>query len=131
MQRTPVNPWPWSQKLGFNQAEVIEGAERQLFCSGQTSVDGDGNPVHPGDMAAQMNQALDNLEAVLKAAGMDLSNLVRLTVFTTNVEETMKNYGVLGARLGQANVMPATSLLGVSALAMPPLMFEIEATAMG
>ena len=39
MQRTPINPWDWSLKLGYNQAEIIEGTSRQLICAGQTAVD--------------------------------------------------------------------------------------------
>jgi hypothetical protein len=60
----PINPWPWSLKLGSDQAQVVEGHQRQLVCSGQDAVDADGNPQHPGDMAAQLELALDNLEAV-------------------------------------------------------------------
>lgn len=66
MERTAVNPWDWSIKLGYNQAEVIDGATRQVICAGQTAVDEDGAPQHPGDMRAQISLALDNLEAVLK-----------------------------------------------------------------
>ena len=51
MERTAVNPWKWSLDFGFNQAEIIEGPRRQLICSGQTSVDADGQPQHPGDDA--------------------------------------------------------------------------------
>jgi hypothetical protein len=54
MEREAVNPWDWSLKIGFNQAEIIEGQRRQLICSGQTSMDADGNPRHPGDMRAQV-----------------------------------------------------------------------------
>ena len=50
MKRTAVNPWSWSLNVGYNQAEIIEGAKRQLICAGQTSVDAEGNPQHPGDM---------------------------------------------------------------------------------
>ena len=42
MERTAVNPWGWSIKLGYNQAEVIDGATRQVICAGQTAVDGEG-----------------------------------------------------------------------------------------
>ncbi|MEM7321334.1 MAG: Rid family hydrolase, partial [Pseudomonadota bacterium] len=72
MKRTPINPWDWSLALGYNQAEVISGTSRQLICAGQTAVDGNGNPQHPGDMRAQIELALDNLETVLTRAGMDL-----------------------------------------------------------
>ena len=67
MQRAPVNPWPWSLGFAFNQAELIEGHRRVLVCSGQTATDGDGQPQHPGDMAAQLTLALDNLEATAMA----------------------------------------------------------------
>ncbi|MEO0904956.1 MAG: RidA family protein, partial [Pseudomonadota bacterium] len=63
MERTAVNPWDWSLKLGYNQGEVISGVTRQLTCAGQTAVDGEGNPQHPGDMRGQIALALDNLEA--------------------------------------------------------------------
>ena len=39
MNRTAVNPWDWSLSFGYNQAEVIEGAKRQVICAGQTAVD--------------------------------------------------------------------------------------------
>lgn len=129
MNRTPVNPWPWSLKLGYNQAELVESPTRHLICAGQTAVDADGNPQYPGDMRGQITLALDNLEAVLTAAGMTLANITRLTIFATDVDEALKNFDVLGRRMGPAGAAPPMTLLGVTRLAMPPLMIEIEATA--
>ena len=129
MKRTPINPWLWSLKLGYNQAEVIEGASKQLVVAGQTSIDADGEPQHPGDMRAQMVLSLDNLEAVLKAADMGLDNIIRLGIYATDVDEALTNFDLLGARFAPLNVAPPMTLLGVTRLAIPPLMFEIEATA--
>jgi enamine deaminase RidA (YjgF/YER057c/UK114 family) len=129
MKKTPVNPWAWSLRLGYNQAEIIEGAKRQLICSGQTAVDGDGNPQHSGDMRNQMELSLKNLEAVLDAGNMGFVNLTRLTIYTTDVDESLKHFDLLGAKLGAAGVAPPMSLVGVTRLALPTLMFEIEATA--
>lgn len=129
MERTAVNPWDWSIKLGYNQAEAIEGATRQLICAGQTSVDANGNPQHAGDMRAQIDLALDNLEAVLKVADMDLGNVVRLGIYATDVEEALKNFDLMGMRFGPHQVAPPMTLLGVTRLAIPGLLFEIEATA--
>ena len=70
MNRTPVNPWSWSLRFGYNQAEILEGTKRQLVCAGQTAVDAEGNPQHLGHMRNQITLALDNLEAVLGAAAM-------------------------------------------------------------
>jgi enamine deaminase RidA (YjgF/YER057c/UK114 family) len=130
MERKAVNPWDWSIKLGYNQAEIIVGATRQLICAGQTSVDGDGNPIYLGEMPGQIGAALDNLEAVLKAAGMDLSNVAKLGVYTTDVDEALKNFDLLGMRFGPHQVAPPMTLLGVARLAIPGLLFEIEATAL-
>ena len=129
MQRTAVNPWDWSLNLGYNQAEVIEGASRQVICAGQTAVDGEGNPQHPGDMRAQIGLALDNLEAVLAGAGMNLGNVIRLGVYATDVDEALKNFDLLGMRFGPHQVAPPMTLLGVTRLAIPSLLFEIEASA--
>lgn len=116
-------------QFGFNQAELIEGHRRVLVCSGQTAVDANGAPQHAGDMNAQLTLALDNLESVLKAAGMTLSNVVRLNFYTTDVDAFLQNVALLGERLGAANVMPPGTLLGVNRLAFPELMVELEATA--
>lgn len=129
MQRTAVNPWDWSIKLGYNQAEVIEGATRQLICAGQTSVDGNGTPQHQGDMRAQISLALDNLEAVLKEAGMTLANVTKLGVYATDVDEALKNFDLMGMRFAPHQVAPPMTLLSVTRLAIPGLLFEIEATA--
>jgi enamine deaminase RidA (YjgF/YER057c/UK114 family) len=129
MDRTAVNPWKWSLDFGFNQAEIIEGPRRQLICSGQTSVDGDGHPQHPGDMRAQVGLAMDNLEAVLAGAEMTLADVVRLNIYTTDVDALFGCYEVIAQRFGAAGVRPASTLLGVTRLAFPELMVELEATA--
>ena len=129
MQRTPVNPWDWSLKLGYNQAEIIDGPSRQLICAGQTAVDGEGNPQHLGDMRGQIGLALNNLEAVLAGAEMNLSNIIRLGVYATDVDEALKNFDLLGRRFGPIQCAPPMTLLGVTRLAIPGLLFEIEATA--
>ena len=129
MQRTAVNPWQWSVEMGFNQGEVVEGGSRVLYCAGQTSVDADGAVQHEGDMGAQVGLALDNVEAVLAAAGMSLANLVRLNIYTTDVDAFFEHYGSAAARLHGAGVAPPGTLLGVSRLAFPGLMVELEATA--
>lgn len=129
MQRTAINPWDWSLPLGYNQAEIITGATRQLVCAGQTAVDADGRPQFPGDMRGQIGLALDNLQAVLSAAGMGLGHVVRLGICTTDVDEALRHFDLLGRRLGAAGCAPPMTLLGVSRLAVPGLMFEIEATA--
>ncbi len=129
MKRSPINPWPWSLKVGYNQAEILEGASRQLNCAGQTAVNAEGQAQHPKDMRKQITLALDNLESVLSAADMNLANVTQVRIYTTDVDEAMKHFDVLGARFGPLGATPPMTLLGITRLAIADLMFEIEATA--
>ncbi len=129
MERTPINPWSWSLNLGFSQGQLIEGHQRQLVCSGQDSVDADGNSQHPDDMAAQLELALDNLEAVLAGADMTLANVVRLNVYATDVDELFKHWATIPDRVGTTDGSFVTSVLGVERLATPQLLVLLDATA--
>ena len=126
MNRTSVNPSQWSVKLGFDQGQLIEGHRRLLVCSGQDAVDADGTPQHPGDMAAQLELALDNLEAVVAAADMTLANVVRLNAYTTDVEQLFTLFPRITDRFGDSRY--ATSVLGVAHLPAQFLVM-LEATA--
>ncbi|MET9768684.1 RidA family protein [Streptomyces sp. NPDC006415] len=129
MERNAVNPVSWSTEMGFNQGEVVSGHSRTLYISGQTAMSSEGKPEHDGDMAAQLALSLDNIEAVLAEAGMTLANLVRLNVYTTDVDVLFQHYGVLAGRLGAAQVAPTTTMLGVTRLAIPGQLVELEGTA--
>ena len=127
-RRRITNPWTWQDQFGFVQANTV-AAQRLVFCSGQASIDADGTPVHGGDLSAQLTQALDNLETVLKDAGVGLSDVVRLDYYTTDVDGLLASWEIITARLAEANCRPASTLLGVSRLAFPELLVEIAATA--
>jgi enamine deaminase RidA (YjgF/YER057c/UK114 family) len=126
MERTPINPVSWSIDLGFDQAELVEGHRRLLVCSAQDAMDAHGAAQHPGDMAAQLELSLDNLEAVLAAADMTLANVVRLNMYTTDVDELFKNNAAIMERFGESRY--ATSVLGVAQLPAQFLVM-LEATA--
>jgi enamine deaminase RidA (YjgF/YER057c/UK114 family) len=130
VERTAVNPWSWSLQLGFDQAQLVEGHRRVLICSGQDAVDANGNSQHPGDMAGQLGLALDNLEAVLADAGMTLANVVRLNIYTTDVDTLLQHFTILTERFGGTSESFASTLLGVARLVSPPLLVALEATAM-
>ena len=120
MERTAVNPVTWSKELGFDQGQLISDVTRTLYVSGQTSMSREGRPQHEGDVAA-----------VLREADMTLENLVRLSVYTTDVDALMPHYGVLAGRLGAAGAAPTTTMLGVVRLAVPGQVVELEGTAVG
>jgi enamine deaminase RidA (YjgF/YER057c/UK114 family) len=129
VRRIAVNPWKWSLDMGFNQGEIVEGSRRTLYCAGQTATSAEGHPQHAGNMGAQVSMAVDNLEAVLGEAGMSLANVVRLNIYTTDVDEFLANYSAMAERFQSADVAPPGTLLGVARLAFPELLVEIEATA--
>jgi enamine deaminase RidA (YjgF/YER057c/UK114 family) len=129
MEQRKINPWKWQDQYAFSQAVEVTNASRVLYCAGQASVDDTGKPVHAGDMRKQIDQAFRNLETVLKASGYGLANVVRLNYYTTDVEAFLSAADVVGSRLGAAQSQPPGTLLGVTKLAFPGLMIEIEATA--
>ena len=131
MERTAVNPVTWSQEMGFHQGELVTGATRTLYISGQTAMSPDGRPRHEGDIAAQLALAIDNLEAVLDEADMTLAHLVRLNVYATDVDTLMEHYGALAGRLGAAGIAPTTTMLGVTRLAVPGQIVELDGVAVG
>ena len=130
MERTSVNPWSWSVKLGFDQAQLVEGHRRELICSAQDAVDANGNSQHPGDVAAQLGLALDNLVAVLAGADMSLANVVRLNIYTTDVDTLLQHFSIVKERFEGTGERFASTVLGVAHLAAPQLLVALEATAM-
>ncbi len=129
MERKSINPWSWPVKLGFDQAQLISGHRRMLVVSGQDSVDAEGNSQHPGDMGAQVELALDNLQTLLAAADMTFANVVRLNAYTTDMDQLLRNFTRIGKRFGSADARYTTSLLGVTRLPLPQLLVMLEATA--
>ena len=128
MERNIHNPWTWQDELGFVQAHQVTGAGRVPYCAGQTAVDDDGRP-NGGDMGAQMEQALDNLETVLSQAGFSLADVTRMNTYVTDMEAYWEHAGVVVRRLAGADCRPSGTLLHVAGLAMPELVIELEATA--
>ena len=129
MERRVIKPWGWQDEYGFVQANEVSDAQRVLYCAGQVSVDADGNPLHPGDMGAQIAQALDNLETVLEAAGFEMSDVARLNFYTTDVDRTMEAWSLIKDRLARTGCRQVSTLLGVARLYHPDILIEIEATA--
>jgi len=125
----PINPWSWQDQFGFSQAVQVTGATRVLYCAGQASVDSEGRPLHPHQMAAQLAQAFDNLETVLAKGGMSLRNVVRLNYYVTDVPAYLAASASVAERLAKAGCQPPGTLLGVAALFHPDAVVEIEATA--
>lgn len=129
MTKRAVNPWQWQDRFGFVQATEVAGARRTLFVAGQASMGPAGESLHPGDMAAQLGQALDNLETVMREAGFQMADVVRLNFYTTDMNAFLAASGLIRERVTNVGARYASTLLGVACLARPELLVEIEATA--
>ena len=127
MSKTPVNPWTWQDRRGFTQAWRVEAPAAILFVSGQVPLDDDGDLVAPGDFDGQARRTFENLGRVLDEAGGSFGDIVKLTVYLTDMAR-LPDYGRIRAEYIRGRP-PASTAVGVTALAVPGLMIEVEATA--
>ena len=99
-----------------------------LFVSGIVAVDSDGNLVGGDDVVAQTRQVFENMRAILAAAGCGFEDVVKVTVFLTNVDDRPLINPVRQKVFGSAR--PASTLVEVSRLVVPGAKVEIEAVAL-
>ena len=109
---------------GYAQAVEVTGAQRLLFVSGQIPVDREG--VTPRDFTSQARLAWANVEAQLRAAGMSLDNLVKVTTFRADRAYAMENREVRSEVL--AGRAPALTVI-ITGIFDPDWLIEIEAVA--
>jgi len=129
MQREIINPWTWQEAYGFVHANKVSGSGELLFVAGQTASDEQGHTLHAGDMAGQIDQVLANIGRILSQAGMDFSHVVRLNIFTIDLPALMAAHDHMTAALQQLGCHHAGTLLGVTGLAAPGALIEMEVTA--
>ena len=127
MDRQQVNPWTWQDAAGFSQAWRVDGAASIVFVSGQAPVSPEGGIVGEGDFEAQVRQVFENLQTVLAEAGMGLDAVVKLTVFLTDMNR-LRDYTRIKGEFFPGE-QPASTAVGVTALARPEMMVEVEAFA--
>lgn len=128
MRKTSINPFDWHE--ADDQGVLVENTKRMAFVSGQTSISADGKLLHADDMHAQTQLTLDNVESVLKAAGMSFSNIVHMNTYTTDIVRFQAEAAEpMAARLAAFGVRPPGVLSQVVRLGLPELLIEIEVTA--
>lgn len=116
---------PWEDKVGYARAVR---AGNMIFVSGTTSVDPEtGEIQHPGDVGAQAVAAFANAIKALERLGADAKDVVRVTMYLTHMDRFEEVVAVHKKFFGSNP--PAATAVGVSALADPRLVFEVEVTA--
>lgn len=129
MQREIINPWSWQEAYGFVHGNKVSGSGELLFLAGQTASDENGHTLHEGDMPKQIDQVLANIGRILTDAGMDFSHVVRLNIFTVDLPALMAAHDHMTAALQKLGCRHAGTLLGVTGLAAPGALVEMEVTA--
>jgi len=126
----PVSVPGWPRPSGYSDGVLVQGDARLLFVAGQIGWDEKRRLVGP-DFVAQFRRALENVMAVVKAAGGGPASLVRLTIYVVD----KRDYRTRLAEIGEAyrsvlgRVFPAMSLVQVADLLEDGARVEIEATA--
>ncbi len=122
-----VNPWEWQDRAGFSQAWRVDGASALVFISGQAPISADGQLVGAGDFETQCRQVFENLTTVIAESDATLESIVKLTVFLTDMQ-TLPEYTRIKAEFFRGD-QPASTAVGVAALARPEMLVEVEALA--
>ena len=113
----------------FSQVVVATG-KRMIYTAGQVSIDERGRLVGADDLAAQTTQAMHNVGLALAAAGASFANIVKITTYVVNYQPEHRTIiGKARAPFFEGGMPPASTLVGVAALALPEWLVEIEAIA--
>jgi 2-iminobutanoate/2-iminopropanoate deaminase len=111
----------------YTQTIKVTGAQSVVFISGQVDYDERGQPGHPGDFAAQARATYAALKAQVEAAGGTLANIVKLNTFLVDIRHRSDLAAIREEFFGKKG--PASTLVGVTALAQPSWLIEVEAIA--
>jgi enamine deaminase RidA (YjgF/YER057c/UK114 family) len=126
MRKQIVTPPGLAEPSGFNHGLLVDGGEL-LFLAGQDASDADGEIVAPGDLVGQFEQAMENLAAVVEAAGGSSEDIVKLNVFVADREQYREHLGELGAVFaGYVDDYPAMALFEVSGFFKEEALVEME-----
>jgi enamine deaminase RidA (YjgF/YER057c/UK114 family) len=111
----------------YTQAIKVTGAQSILFISGQVDYDAKGQPGHPGDITAQARAVFSALKAQVEAAGGSMASIVKINTYLVDVRHRGDVAVVREEFFGKKT--PASTMVGVTALALPGWLIEVEAIA--
>ena len=126
MEKRIINPWQWQDARGYAQAVEVKQVESTLYVSGQTAINAAGES-STADMESQLAQAIENVERVVREAGYECGNIVRLNIYTTSSEELWPHFNLFQEWVAKHGMKQATTLLEVKSL-FETLKIELEAT---
>jgi enamine deaminase RidA (YjgF/YER057c/UK114 family) len=124
------NPKTLAPPPGYSYVVEATGPGRTVYFAGQLGLDIDNKLVGAaGDFRAQCEKAFDNMTLALKAANASWSDVVKINNFLVDIEKNMGAFREVRDRYLNRAAPPASTTIGVPALARPGGLFEIEAIA--
>jgi len=124
-----LNPEGLPRNPAFTNVVVVSGNARTVYVGGQDAVDAAGNVVGVGDIGAQTEQVLKNLETALAAAGAGLEHVVRWTVLVVAGQPLEAGFAAFRRAWGERPNPPAITMAFVAGLARPDFLVEMDAVA--
>jgi enamine deaminase RidA (YjgF/YER057c/UK114 family) len=126
----PINPPELGKPIGYSNGYVTEGG-RTVYLAGQVAFNSESTILYPGDLVKQFGQTIDNLQKVVRAAGGELSDFVKMTIFVKSKSDYKAHLLEIGAIYREYFVrhFPAMSLVEVRDLFEDDALIEIEAVA--
>jgi 2-iminobutanoate/2-iminopropanoate deaminase len=124
-----INPKEVAVPTGYTQVVSVDSPKRILYVSGQVSIDQKGDIVGKGDLETQTRQVYSNLLAILRSQGASFKDVVKLNTYTTEPEKVATVRKVRNEFVS-SEAPPASTFVGVTALADPSYLVEVEAVAM-
>ena len=124
------NPKTLAKPPGYSYVVEATGPSRTIYFAGQLGIDMENKFVGaPGDFRAQCAQAFDNMTLALQAGGARWSDVVKINNFLVAIDANMAAFREVRDRYLNSKAPPASTTIGVPALARPGGLFEIEAIA--
>ncbi len=121
------NPTGLPKPPGFSHVVEIIGPARIVYIAGQLGLDKEGKPV--GDFRAQTTQAFENVKIALADAGAGFEHVVKINNYLVDIATNILIFREVRDRYLNVAAPPASTAVGVPALARPGALFEIEAIA--
>lgn len=124
-KRVDLDPgWEWAKKFSLTLGVKVGNT---IYVSGQGAINAKGEMVGKNDMKAQTRQTFENIEAILAEGGASMSDVVKITVFLTDLSRYAE-FSAVRAEVFPDKV-PASTAVATPALVLPEMLVEIEAVA--
>lgn len=124
-----INPDELLKNPAFSQVATTTGTGRTIYIGGQNAITKDQQIIGKGDIKAQTEYILKNIETALKASKATLNDLFKLTIYIVQGQDVKKGFEGAQAFLKKLNNPPVISGIVVAGLANPEYLVEIEAVA--